>query len=170
MPNEDTQAQAPPVTDDEARLEAARAELIDADKKRQQLKLVQFQALEAGDRAGSAAAQAKITDLEARLAELLLLIEGPAIGGREKGLEYRAARAKNARLTADLNAAIARQAIVGTEIIAQRKAVVAKEAELKDENKKLAALNAKKTGVYEAARDLKAHQTLYSDIQFSGGN
>jgi hypothetical protein len=161
-------APTPSVDDTEARLEVARAEIIPTDQQKQQARLAEFKALELNDRDAVTAAQVQIDRCDARLAELLLLIEGPP-GKRDLGLEVRAARAKNARLTADLNAAILRQAEVGKEIIAQRNVVKAKEAELKDENKKLAALNAKKVGVFEAARDLKAHQTLYSDL-FGGAN
>lgn len=166
----DTPPTPVPVTDDaEAKLEAARAELLEVDKARSNATAAQFEFLNAGDRSGATVEKSKIDNCNNRLQELLLQIGGP-VNGAEKGLEIRAARAKYKRLTADLNAAILRRAEVGKEIIAQRDVVKAKEAELKDENKKLAALNAKKTGVYEASRDLKAHQALYSDLNFTGGN
>lgn len=165
MPNEDTQAQAPPVTDDEASLEVTRADLIEREKARQQERLVQFQCSEKGDRAGCAVARAKITELEGQLSDLLLLIEGP-FGKPELGLERRAARAKHARLQANLAAAIQRQAEQGVKIRAQQKVVEAAEANVVSEQRKLQSLNVG-AGVYEAGVHLKQHEALYRDLDFT---
>ncbi len=173
MPNDTTQTAAPPtVTDDEARLEAAREELLETERQRQQAKLSQFSCLEAGDRAGSTAAKEKIAACEDRLAELLLLIQGPVIGGREQGLEIRAARAKYKRLAADLAAANERLQAHGAAIRAQAKLIEHKTAELEAENKKLAAMKTNGCGHYAADLALKKHIQLYSDLDFSteGGN
>jgi molecular chaperone GrpE (heat shock protein) len=169
MPDDSQATSAPPtpVTDDEARLEAARAELIETEKQRQQVKLAQFTCLEAGDRAGSTAAKAKITSLEDRLAELLLLIEGPVIGGREQGLEIRAARGRYKRLAADLAAANQRTQENGANIRAQAKLIEEKQRDLASEIKKLESLKANGCGRYEADRDLRKHIQLYSDLDFT---